>query len=171
MRVLALDLSTKPGFAVLDAKKLKSGVKLTLVHCSSAKTSTDHPDAQRYAYLAAKLTAIIHEYGPFDVVTREHFTKGRNKRATQTIFGVWGTADVALGQYGYVIEPANEIPPSEVKKAATGSGTASKEEVEIGVRKWLGLSDDYVFETDDESDAVAVGLAWLIREGHIEREA
>ena len=72
---------------------------------------------------------------------------------------------------GYVIEPANEIPPSEVKKAATGSGTASKEEVEIGVRKWLGLSDDYVFETDDESDAVAVGLAWLIREGHIEREA
>lgn len=167
MRVLAFDISTSPGIAVLDVKQTKAGVKLNLVHVDSVKTDTSHTDAQRYAYIEALATKITHEYGPFDAPCREHFTKGRNKRSTQTVFGAWGAVDAALAKYGYVITPDAEVTPTEVKKAATGKGTATKDEVEAGVRKRLGLADDFTFKSDDESDAIAVGLAYLIKKGVI----
>lgn len=167
MRILAIDISASPGFAVLDVKQLKAGKKLALVYVDSVKTDTDSTDSQRYAYIEAKTVQVVHEYGPFDAVCREHFTKGRSKRATQLVFGSWAAVDSALGRYGYAITTDNEFSPSAVKKAATGSGKADKDEVEAGVRKRLSLADDYVFKSDDGSDAVAVGLAYLIKEGVI----
>ena len=110
---------------------------------------------------------VVHEYGPFDVVCREHFTKGRSKRATQLVFGAWAAVDSALGRHDYAISTEHEYSPSAVKKAATGKGTADKDEVEAGVRAVLKLPDDFVFATDDCSDAAAVGLAHLQKEGVI----
>jgi len=167
MRILAIDISASPGFAVIDVKTLKAGKKIVLVHVDSVKTSTETTDSQRYAYIEAKTVQVVHEYGPFDAVCREHFTKGRSKRATQLVFGSWAAVDSALGRYGYAIPTDNEFTPSTVKKAATGKGSADKTEVEAGVRKRLSLADDFVFKTDDESDAVATGLAYLINEGVI----
>lgn len=167
MRILAIDISASPGFAVLDVKTLKAGKKVTLVHVDSVKTTTDTTDSQRYAYIEAKTVQVVHEYGPFDAVAREHFTKGRSKRATQLVFGSWAAVDSALGRYGYAITTDNEFSPSAVKKAATGNGKADKTEVEAGVRQRLSLAPTYAFKTDDESDAVAVGLAYLIKEGVI----
>jgi len=165
MRILALDISASPGYAVLDVKALKGGQKITLLHVDSVKTDASVPDSQRYAYIEAKTSLIVHEYGPFDVVCREHFTKGRSKRATQLVFGAWAAVDSALGRYGYAITADNEFSPSAVKKAATGNGKADKDEVEAGVRERLKLADDFTFKTDDESDAVAVGLAYLTEKG------
>lgn len=161
MRILALDISGSPGFAVLDVKK----AKVSLVHVDHAKTDATTPDSQRYAYIEAKTVQLIHEYGPFDVITREHFTKGGSKRSTQLVFGAWAAVDMALGRYGYAIPKENEITPSAVKKAATGNGKADKAEVEAGVRSILKLADDFVFKTDDESDACAIAVAYLQREG------
>ncbi len=73
---------------------------------------------------------VLHEHGPFDVVVREHYTKGRNKRSTQTVFGAWAVIDLALGKYGYKADV--EITPTTVKKDVTGKGSASKDEVEAG---------------------------------------
>jgi len=167
MRLLALDISTNPGFAVLDVKQLKNRVKLTLVHVSSLRTSTENTDGQRYAYIEAATTMIAHEYGPFDKIIREHFTKGRDKRATQTVFGAWSAIDMALNKYGYKTDI--EITPSAVKKLVTEDGSADKKKVEEHVRQWLSLDDDFVFKWDDQSDACAIGLAYLIREGVISK--
>ena len=58
-----------------------------------------------------------------------------------------------------------ELVPKSVKKIITGSGLASKEEV-------AGALDNYlehpIWRADDESDAVAVGIAWLIENGYME---
>lgn len=164
-RILALDISGSPGFAVLDVKHPKTGVKVSLVHVDHAKTDSDSPDSQRYAYIEAKTVQLIHEYGPFDVICREHFAKGGSKRATQLVFGAWAAVDMALGRYGYTIDATNEFTPSAVKKAATGKGTALKPEVEAGVRAILKLPVDFAFATDDESDATAIAIAYLQREG------
>lgn len=168
MRILALDISASPGFAVLDVKQLKNGQRITLVHVDSVKTDSDTVDSQRYSYIEAKTSLIAHEYGPFDVVCREHFTKGRSKRATQLVFGAWAAVDMALARYGYTIDASNEFSPSAVKKAATGNGKADKDEVEAGVRERLKLPKEFVFKTDDASDAAAVGLAYLQAKGMIE---
>lgn len=166
-RIFAIDISGSPGFAVLDVKHPKAGVKVSLVHVDHAKTDSTAPDSQRYAYIEAKTVQLIHEYGPFDAVTREHFTKGGSKRATQLVFGAWAAVDMALGRYGYAIPKENEFSPSAVKKAATGNGKADKAEVEAGVRLKLKLAEDFAFATDDESDAVAIAIAYLQREGTI----
>ena len=167
IRILALDISASPGFAVLDVKTLKGGQKIVLVHIDSVKTDSATPDSERYAYIEAKTVQIAYEYGPFDVICREHFTKGRSKRATQLVFGAWAAVDSALGRYGYAIDASNEYSPSAVKKAATGNGKADKDEVEAGVRQRLKLAPTFTFKSDDESDAVAVGLAYLTEKGTI----
>ncbi|MCG7345345.1 crossover junction endodeoxyribonuclease RuvC [Sporosarcina sp. ACRSL] len=167
LRILALDISTSPGFAVLEVKTLKAGPRVKLLHVDHVKTDSNTPDSQRYAYIEAKTVQVVHEYGPFDVVCREHFTKGRSKRATQLVFGAWAAVDSALGRYNYAISEDNEFTPSAVKKAASRNGSADKEDVEKGVRTLLKLPEDFVFTTDDESDAVAVGIAYLKSKGLI----
>jgi len=161
-RILALDISASPGFAILEVKKNK---RVNLLHVDSVKTDAKTPDSQRYSYIEAKTVQVVHEYGPFDAVCREHFVKGRSKRATQLVFGAWAAVDSALWRYGYAISTDDEFSPSAVKKAATGNGSADKDAVEAGVRKRLGLADDFVFKTDDASDAVAVGLTYIDKEG------
>lgn len=167
IRILALDISTNPGFAVLEVKRLKSGPRINLVHVTSVSTTSQSPDSHRYSYIEAATTMVLHEYGPFDVVVREHFTGGRNKRSTQTVFGAWAVIDMALVKYGYKADV--EITPKTVKKDITGNGSASKDEVEAGVRRMLALPDEFTFRTDDESDAVAIGLSYMVREGVIDK--
>lgn len=91
---------------------------------------------------------------------RESFPPARNPRLPQTIYGAWAAVDRGLHKYG--VEVAGVISPTDVKKRIAGSGKAEKADVAVGVRKLLGLADDYQFATDDESDACAVVLAWLI---------
>lgn len=184
-RILAFDISASPGVAVIEIKTPKRGKpKPVLVMSDSIKTDTDSTDAQRYAYVEAFAIKTIHEHGPFDVIVREHFVKGRSKRGTQLVFGSWSKIDTALQMYGYITE--NEITPTEVKKLIGGNGKAPKSRkeaeelfrkgkakavqfsVEDGVRRICGLGDDYVFKSDDASDAAAIGLAYAIREGLIE---
>ncbi|MDR4410668.1 crossover junction endodeoxyribonuclease RuvC, partial [Bacillus anthracis] len=148
IRILALDISTNPGFAVLEVKRLKSGPRINLVHVTSVSTTSQSPDSHRYSYIEAATTVVLHAYGPFDVVVREHYTGGRNTRATQPVFGAWAVIDMALGKYGYKAEV--EIQPTAVKRDVTGKGSASKDEVEAGVRRMLALPDDFTFRTDDE---------------------
>ena len=54
-----------------------------------------------------------------------------------------------------------EIAPTTVKKLLTGSGKAEKSEVAESLVRYVGALE---YETDDESDAVAVGIAWLIQQ-------
>lgn len=157
-RYLGLDLSTSPGFAVVDV----AGGKPTLIAATSVATSTKNTDAERYSYIEAKAVMVAHEYGPFDGVIREDYTRGRNKRAIQTVYGSWAAVDTALGRYGYAV--TDHITPTEVKRIVGGHGKADKDEVEAGVRRLLRLPTAYKFDSDDASDAAAIALAWLVRE-------
>lgn len=58
-----------------------------------------------------------------------------------------------------------EISPRAVKKEITGNGTASKEEVAQCLKFYVG---EQHYACDDESDAVAVGVAWLLQQGLID---
>lgn len=112
----------------------------------------------------------VYAYKPFAMVLREDFTSGRNKRATQTIFNAWASADRALHTFGYAVEHVKPaLSPTSVKKIVTGNGKAEKAEVAEAVREYLQLNPDYPFRAGyDDSDACAVILAYLIREGLID---
>jgi crossover junction endodeoxyribonuclease RuvC len=165
-RILALDLSLSPGIAALEVR----GRTPYLIACDSVATSTADTDAVRNYTVETFVAAFIREHRPFDIVVREDFTSGRNKRATQTIFSAWAAADKALAAYGYQAEDLKPaLSPPSVKKYVTGSGKAEKYEVAENVRLYLRLPDGYKWRTGyDDSDACAVGLSYLLREGLID---
>lgn len=57
-----------------------------------------------------------------------------------------------------------EIYPVTVKKLVAGSGKAEKSDVAEALEKYIGKQ---VYKCDDESDAAAVAIAWLIQQGQI----
>lgn len=185
-RLLAIDTSASPGFAVIEYGGSKPA---SLVYTDAFPTDTSLSDAERFEVVRSATALICYQHGPFDVVVREHFIKGGSKRGTQLVFGGWAAVDMALKAFGYTISEDDEITPGEVKKALTGKGNAPKtrkeaEErkrkgksvdlefsVEDGVRLVLDLPEDFEFPNNkggDASDAAAIGIAYLKREGAIE---
>ncbi len=57
-----------------------------------------------------------------------------------------------------------ELYPVSIKKLVTGNGKATKEEVADKLKDYVGNID---YSNDDESDATAVAIAWLIKEKQI----
>ena len=58
-----------------------------------------------------------------------------------------------------------QITATEVKKYVAGNGRATKEDVANALSDYVG---EQTYHSDNESDAVAIGIAWLIREGYID---
>ena len=56
------------------------------------------------------------------------------------------------------------IYPVTIKKLIAGSGKAEKSEVAESLEYYIGKQD---YKCDDESDAAAVAVAWLIQQGQI----
>jgi crossover junction endodeoxyribonuclease RuvC len=88
--------------------------------------------------------------------------KAFNARASQAEIGIYkvvGVMDRLL--YRLRLE-WSEIYPVTVKKCITGSGKATKEDVAKALPQWLpGLE----YKTDDESDAAAVAISFLVQNG------
>ncbi|WP_449600379.1 crossover junction endodeoxyribonuclease RuvC [Paenibacillus sp. Marseille-Q9583] len=165
-RILGLDLSLSPGIAAVEVRNRIP----FLIACDSVATSTADTDAVRNYTVETFVAAFLREHRPFDIVVREDFTSGRNKRATQTVFSAWAAADKALAAYGYYAEDLKPaLAPTSVKKYVTGNGKAEKDAVADGVRRYLRLDPAYKFRTGyDDSDALAVCLAYLLRENLID---
>ncbi|MEK5414358.1 hypothetical protein BJP49_11065 [Paenibacillus odorifer] len=165
-RVLGLDLSLSPGIAVVEVRNRTP----YLIACDSVATSTADTDAVRNYTVETFVGHFVREHRPFDIVVREDFTSGRNKRATQTIFSAWAAADRALAAYGYHAEDLKPaLAPTSVKKYVTGNGKAEKPEVAEAVRKYLRLPADTKWRTGyDDADACAVCLSYLLRENLID---
>lgn len=161
-RLLALDISASPGFAVIEVRNGKP----KLVHVDSVKTDTSMTDSERYAYVEATAIRTIYEQGPFDAVVRENFIKGGSKRATQLVFGAWAAIDSALGRYGYHIpDKTHEITNSRVKSVVGAYGAAKKDVVAAGVVIAFNLPEGYEFKSNDETDAAAIGYTFLFDKG------
>lgn len=161
IRILALDISASPGYAVIEIRKGKA----KLIVADSVKTTNDMTDSERYSYVEASLTKFIYEEGPFDYVCRENFIKGGSKRATQLVFGSWAAMDIALGKFGYYISDKAEITNSRVKSVVGGHGGDKKDVVAEGARKLFGLPEDYVWKSNDASDAAAIGYTYAFDKG------
>lgn len=162
IRVLAFDTSMGcPGIAVVDVVKGKPKV----VDISHVKTTAKQPHGLRAEIVEAWAVSFIakHYDKGFDAVVREDFV-GRTSKQAHPVYSAWGACDRALNKFGLEFTtPA--ISQSAVKKAVVGKGKAEKHEVAEAVRQHTGYTGE--FATDDESDAVAIALAYLIREGMI----
>jgi crossover junction endodeoxyribonuclease RuvC len=150
MTVLGLDLSLNgSAFAVIDVQDgVSSIVDTVLVNNKKVKTH-----GEKLLNIAMKLDETIRKHDIERIARERGFT--RHNKATQALYKVVGVVDYVLAIHG--IYECDEIAPTTVKKELTGDGRASKEDVERAVREYI-KEKDFVFETDDVSDAVAVAI-------------
>lgn len=163
-KILAFDTSMScPGVAVVEVVRGKP----TIVAVSHVVTDSKQPHGLRAEIVEAWATLFIAKHGAnFDTIVREDF-QGRSSRQNHPVFSAWGAIDQALNKFGLAFtSPA--ISQSDVKKTVAGNGKAEKDEVAAAVRRLTGYKGEFV--TDDESDAVAIALAWAIKNGLIKRE-
>lgn len=164
-RILAMDLSMSlPAFAVMDVANGKALVKE--IRYTNNKEMSKISHGERLNRIAETMIEIFKDYPDIEVVVRE---KGFHRFATTTqiLFKVVGVSDLMVYQ-GSGITKIDEIPPTTVKRIVAGDGRADKKDVEDGVREHLvDLQKDMVFDTDDCSDAVAVGIAWFLKNGYL----
>ena len=163
-KILAFDTSmSSPGAALVEI----SHGKARIIEVSHVTTAASQPHGLRAEIVEAWATIFIAKHGAkFDEVLREDFV-GRTSRQNHPVYSAWGAIDQALNKFGLkVTRPP--ISQSKIKRLVTGSGSATKDDVERAVRELTGF--DGKFATDDESDAVAVALAWAMEQGLIKRK-
>lgn len=111
----------------------------------------------------------------FDYVVREDFA-GKTSRSNYPVLSAWNACERATSRFGLTFDKYRKpgkktedlgISATRVKSLVSGSGNAEKDEVEAEVRRLTGYEG--TFANFDESDAAAIGLAWLIDEGVIEK--
>lgn len=165
--ILSLDLSLNgSAFAVL--KPFKKSVRvLEMVWVDNSAVETDSLP-EKLANIYFNLADLLSRHDITDVVREKGFSM--HSTVTQKLFRVVGVVDFCLYCEGFTTS-IPEIPPTVVKKTLTGKGKASKEEVADGILKHLTKpqrQEGIYFRSDDESDAVAVGIAYCIKNKVIE---
>ena len=104
---------------------------------------------------------------PLSVIVREQALDKqggpRNSRVIEVLHKVVGVADLyAWGLGGREFE---EIHPKTIKKLVANDQLAEKDAVASALAQFVGERE---YACDDESDAVAVGIAWLLEQGMID---
>ncbi|WP_229168087.1 crossover junction endodeoxyribonuclease RuvC [Bacillus cereus] len=138
--------------------------KPKLIDVSHVKTKSTEPIALRTQIIEAWALLFIRKHTPYDLIIREGFAS-KIPHTNYTVFSAWNAVDRALNSFGLKVDDI--IGQASVKKKLLGKGRAEKEEVEAGVRRYVEWNK---FETFDESDACAIGLAYLIDKGIIKKE-
>lgn len=159
---LAMDLSmSQPGFAVLA---LTSEGEPIILDKSYVKTNAKKSHGFRLSEINSEIERLLRTNTPTHIVREKAFS--RFAQTTMTINKVVGVSDLVAYQVTEL--PVHEIAVTSVKKHVTGNGKADKAEVARAVIKRLRIDKPHYFANDDESDAVAVGLAYYIEKGMIE---
>ena len=159
LKLLALDLSlSSTGYAVIQWEDGCATV-LEVGHIDNKrKGRMKWSHGKRLMNIYEELSFVINSYPDIEMVVREKGVS-RFNRSTQVLFRVVGVVDLLLEEYG--LQPSKEITISETKKVITGDGKAEKGTVATAVQQYL--TEKATFANDDESDAVAVGVAYCIK--------
>ncbi len=149
MRVLSID----PGFGRLGiavVEKETTGEKILYSNC--LKTPANTPFHQRLLLIGKEIERLIKKYRPEHLAIEELFFNTNQKTAFQVSEVRGAIIYVALSNK----VPVFEYTPLQIKVAVTGYGRSSKEQVTEMLKKIVFIKK--TIETDDEFDAIAVGL-------------
>ena len=160
MIILGIDPGTAMlGYAIVE----RTGPRLRAIDYGVIKTpsSLSLPERLEAIYLA--ITDLIELHAPVLVgVERLFFTTN-----AQTAFAVGQARGVVLLAAALHDLEIREATPNEVKVAAAGHGSASKEQVGRMVQAILGLAE--IPTPDDAADALAIAICVANRERSVSR--
>jgi crossover junction endodeoxyribonuclease RuvC len=153
-RVLGIDPGTAvTGYGLVEQRADGS---LRLSECGVIRTSPRSSLASRIREIHDEVAGLVRRHAP-DAAAVEAVFQGRNARSALTLGHARGAillafslADVTIAEYA----------PAEIKKAVTGTGRATKDQVAYMVQRHLRLRD--APRPHDAADGVAAALCHCI---------
>ena len=149
LTVLALDLATTTGFAVLAAGVVSSG-SVSFARQKGRKHVPDEHEGVAYIRFQKWLREALALYKPTVVVFEEPMGNFKNAAARNIIVGFRG---IMMSTVAYYNLTAWGYPQGRVKMFWTGKGNAKKPEMVAETKRRF---PDLELTTDDEADALAV---------------
>ena len=156
MRILSID----PGFERIGIAIIEktNTPKHKLVYSACFKTSAKLPFNERLVLIGKEVEKVIKTFNP-EVLAIEKLYFTTNQK---TVMGVSEARGVIVYVASYNGLSIFEYTPPQIKIATTGYGKSTKEGVMSMVPKLIHM--DKKTNSDDELDAIAIGLTCLARE-------
>ena len=170
--VLAADLSLKrPSFCVLEVENNNGVAEIKNIKFKTVDNKTDK--RKPHGELLNDILMAFQECDPYWMTglnqspfyVRETEIMHMKIPSERSLSKVVGLMDWGLWQQ-HKLE-WHSIYPVTIKCLVAGSGKATKEEVAEALEYYIGKQD---YKCDDESDAAAVAVAWLIQQGQIKQK-
>src|SRR3982750_3803646 len=151
MRVLAIDASLRnTGVAIVDATNGKPrSLYFGTIHNASSLRSSSCLVAIR-----DRLIELIRKHEP-DCCALESVIYVQSYKTAIILGAARGAAILAAAERGL---PIFEYPPTRIKQATVGRGTADKNQMAFMIRALLGLTTT---PGPDEADALAIGVTHI----------
>ncbi|MGE5571508.1 MAG: crossover junction endodeoxyribonuclease RuvC [Bacteroidota bacterium] len=150
LRIIGIDPGlVATGYGVVDV----SGGLVRLVEAGLVRTTSSASVEVRLKELFDGVVSLLSDHRPAAVIVEDLYTSYRHPRTAVLMGHARGVILLAASSRGLEVV---SYPPARVKKAITGRGTASKEQIQRMVQVRLGLED--VPEPDHVADALALAL-------------
>lgn len=148
MRIIGIDPGSRvTGYGVIDIVKNK----INHIDCGGIHIPEKQPLENRLHFIHQKMKELIAEFRPDHAGVEDVFF-AKNARSSLMLGHVRGVILLALAESSI---PSAAYSPREVKKAITGYGAATKEQIQYMVKNLLSLKET-AFE--DASDALAIAI-------------
>ena len=153
LRIIGIDPGlVDTGYGVVDVSGGPGG-RVRLVEAGLVRTTASAPVEVRLKEIFEGVLSLLSEHLPAAVIVEDLYTSYRHPRTAVLMGHARGVILLAASSRGLEVV---SYPPARVKKALTGRGTASKEQIQRMVQMRLGL--DEVPEPDHVADALALAL-------------
>jgi crossover junction endodeoxyribonuclease RuvC len=154
-------LGVDPGLAATGYAVLEAGNgRLRVRESGCARSLSRRPLEARVRAIYDELSDVLSRWRPELAVLEGLYAEYSFPRTAIMMGHVRGVICLAAGQTGARVM---EVSPAEVKKALTGSGRASKEQIRRAVTRMLSLPS--APESEHVCDALALALVGAAREG------
>lgn len=117
------------------------------------RSQPQRPLAERVLEIGGGIGELMEEFQPDAVAIEQVFSLAKNPKSALLMAHARGAILLAVAVRS---RPVVNYSPRQVKKLLTGSGTASKEQIQQAVQRELGLAR--VLEPNDVADACAIAL-------------
>ncbi|MDJ0829879.1 MAG: crossover junction endodeoxyribonuclease RuvC [Desulfobacterales bacterium] len=134
------------------------GLKIDSYSFGIIKTAKNLPIQERLLRIFSKIRQLLSEQQPDLIVIEDVFSLGKNPQPGITLGKVAGVVLLAACQTDV---PAVEVPVRQAKQVLTGNGNASKEQLEVAVRRLIAHPDS--IKPFHLSDALALAIIGLFR--------
>lgn len=142
MRYVGIDPSTKTGIAILYNKN-SADYSPHLEGLVDEITTNKKKDIERFEDIAYQVLMML---SPDDVICIEGFSYGSRGQGVSTQYGLGWIIRYMLHNEGFEVI---EVPPTSVKKFATGKGNVKKDAMVIPIyKRW-----DFEHDSDNVRDA------------------